>query len=960
MQVLPVAAAPGDAEGADYASLLAADLARPAPPRALKPSNVIRVFVSSCFKDHYHTRRVLNEDVFPPLRQWCVDRGLELLTVDLQWGVPAGTNSLDACFGELAGCAQSNGAPFFLYLGGQRYGWAPNAAEVARSSAPACSSWVPGSSVTAMEVLEGGLRARNPRALYCLRAPEYLQRAPASEVPPGRAESDDFFERGGAGARQRALHAAIAEFAPPGSVLRFDPSASGDCAAGWRVFACAVQERLRALIAASPVEDAREVADAHARHARLLAGATMPRDGEADALLAALRGERGSGAPVFFAGPSGTGKTTLMAQAFQRAPEGRGARFAHFCGVSGSVADLARRVAGAVAAARGGAELPYLSNDNDAIDRCMGLLGEQDEDPSSAAAGAAKTVASKAAPVTLDVEAQAPGPLLLFIDAVNQLDRDHLAWLPLGRLSADVRIAITCTPAELERIREGLRVKPVWRRKDKAEEQLHAATAAPTVLLAAPDPSAMLKFLLKHQGKALQPEHAAILLPTGRCTFLPPRTSPLWLKLVVDVLLQDGTFEALGDARGLVGGRRGLLLQLAEEEVPALTARLFDRAEARAEAAQAQPGARPRSSRVGLLAALCVYSVSELSEGTARGLFCKAEALAGSSAEGVLYDAEWSALRTCLGFLWQPFAGSHGALKVAHTQLEDAVRSHCSLGTKLAALEALKARAGGDAKRLYVEQCSLLDNCTWVDMESVAPGLVTLLSTWKGYRSQLPRIYAAVSSGTLAHAQGLVDVASSHEVHTASRALLAGLRKGKVPLSLEADVQISLFCSEYLGALDAWTFASVSAVLWYLIRSIAVAARHSGLRACLSIPVLAACILLEFSRWLCRAVCVLLAYVAYRVLRVLRHLRPLAAAAFNSIPLPCAYAGMCLLLPLGCWVFFFTCVVVGPLYMVHGNIQGSADGMLVYTVHCLLRGGENGRLAFARIGGSLALAPDIT
>ena len=326
----------GAAEGAAYAALLAADLALPRALLPPRPSNVVRVFVSSSFQDHYFTRKVLNKEVFPPLRAWCADRGLELLTVDLQWGVPEGANSLDGCFGELTSCVKTNGAPFFLYLGGQRFGWAPTAEERAPSSAHVCESWVPGSSVTAMEVLEGGLRARNPRALYFLRSREYLQRAPPAEVPQHLAMADNFYQQGGAGAKQHALLAAIEEFAPTGSVIHFDPAPGSALAVGsWGAFADVAQKRLRALIEASPVEDAHMVADAHALHARLKAGATMPCDAVTDALLAALHGT--DGGPVFFVGPSGTGKTTLMAQAFERAG---GARFAHFCGVSGSAADL--------------------------------------------------------------------------------------------------------------------------------------------------------------------------------------------------------------------------------------------------------------------------------------------------------------------------------------------------------------------------------------------------------------------------------------------------------------------------------------------------------------------------------------------------------------------------------------------------------------------------------------------
>jgi hypothetical protein len=50
-------------------------------------SRCIRVFLSSTFHDFAEERDLLVKQIFPELRRKCLDRQVELLDVDLRWGI---------------------------------------------------------------------------------------------------------------------------------------------------------------------------------------------------------------------------------------------------------------------------------------------------------------------------------------------------------------------------------------------------------------------------------------------------------------------------------------------------------------------------------------------------------------------------------------------------------------------------------------------------------------------------------------------------------------------------------------------------------------------------------------------------------------------------------------------------------------------------------------------------------
>lgn len=85
----------------------------------------IRVFISSTFRDFHAERDHLVKLVFPRLREWAEEWKLNLVDIDLRWGVTAHEvetgQALAICLDEVDSCR-----PFFVCLLGERYGWVPD------------------------------------------------------------------------------------------------------------------------------------------------------------------------------------------------------------------------------------------------------------------------------------------------------------------------------------------------------------------------------------------------------------------------------------------------------------------------------------------------------------------------------------------------------------------------------------------------------------------------------------------------------------------------------------------------------------------------------------------------------------------------------------------------------------------------------------------------------------------
>ena len=113
----------------------------------------IKVFISSTFKDFHAERDRLARFVFPELKERCRKHRVNLIDVDLRWGVTEKDaqdgRALDICLDEIDSCR-----PYFLGLLGHRYG---------------CTPQGHGHSITAQEIYHGVLHNEVPRQIVDLR-----------------------------------------------------------------------------------------------------------------------------------------------------------------------------------------------------------------------------------------------------------------------------------------------------------------------------------------------------------------------------------------------------------------------------------------------------------------------------------------------------------------------------------------------------------------------------------------------------------------------------------------------------------------------------------------------------------------------------------------------------------------------------------------------------------------------
>ncbi len=113
----------------------------------------VRVFISSTFRDMHAERDHLVRVVFPELKQKCRTKHVQLIDVDLRWGVTEADaehgKALDICLDEIDSCR-----PYFLGILGHRYGFIPEGHR---------------HSITAQEIYHGVLHGSVPKQVVDLR-----------------------------------------------------------------------------------------------------------------------------------------------------------------------------------------------------------------------------------------------------------------------------------------------------------------------------------------------------------------------------------------------------------------------------------------------------------------------------------------------------------------------------------------------------------------------------------------------------------------------------------------------------------------------------------------------------------------------------------------------------------------------------------------------------------------------
>ena len=150
--------------------------------RNMSDSRVMRVFISSTFRDMQGERDELVKRVFPAIRKICEARGVVWGEIDLRWGVTdeqaAEDEVLPICLAEI-----ERTRPYFVGLLGDRYGWVPDGLPGDLADREAWLRDDQGRSVTELEILHGVLN--NPDmaayAFFYLRDPAWARALPQAE-----------------------------------------------------------------------------------------------------------------------------------------------------------------------------------------------------------------------------------------------------------------------------------------------------------------------------------------------------------------------------------------------------------------------------------------------------------------------------------------------------------------------------------------------------------------------------------------------------------------------------------------------------------------------------------------------------------------------------------------------------------------------------------------------------------
>lgn len=155
-------------------------------------TRTIRVFLSSTFRDFAEERDLLVKNVFPELRRKCRERAVELVDVDLRWGITEEEAQqgkvLPICLAEI-----DRSRPYFIGFLGERYGWVPEAEQYDRSvliEQPWLEQHCGGKSVTELEILHGVLDnpAMEKRAFFYFRDPAWSEAKGGAYLAEGPAE----------------------------------------------------------------------------------------------------------------------------------------------------------------------------------------------------------------------------------------------------------------------------------------------------------------------------------------------------------------------------------------------------------------------------------------------------------------------------------------------------------------------------------------------------------------------------------------------------------------------------------------------------------------------------------------------------------------------------------------------------------------------------------------------------
>jgi nephrocystin-3 len=317
--------------------------------RAFTETGTIRIFISSTFKDMQAERDRLVNRVFPQLRKRFRAAGIELVDIDLRWGIneeqAERRETLAICLTEIDRCR-----PFFIGLLGERYGsvLSPDAIGEDMKAAFPILDRLAGRSITEMEFEYAALSeaATATQAFFFVRNPAYV----AGLDDKTRA---DFVEADPE--RRQALAALKERVARSGlKVVTYD-DADHLAALVEQEFTAALLPVLDAATGHDAVDTTEEAMHtAYARERQRHYQGAEHRFAALDAWI-----EDGQSTTFLIEGLSGSGKSALIANwvAHHRARRPADTISLHFVGCSGDSAspqDIMRRALRQMPAAPGG------------------------------------------------------------------------------------------------------------------------------------------------------------------------------------------------------------------------------------------------------------------------------------------------------------------------------------------------------------------------------------------------------------------------------------------------------------------------------------------------------------------------------------------------------------------------------------------------------------------------------
>jgi len=452
-------------------------------------SRSVRIFLSSTFRDFGEERDLLVRKVFPALRTRLKVRFVELVDVDLRWGITVEEAErgevLPICLAEI-----DRSRPYFIGMLGERYGWIPPH-EVYAPDFLERQPWLKkhrgGKSVTELEILHGVLNNRHMkgRAFFYFRSPAYA-RAKGGHYVPDSTED-----------KQRQLN------------LKRRIKDSGYSVTGYRdpeALAKRIERDLWKLLDAEfPASD---VPDAFERQSMRHESYAAPRrrlylggDEYIERLNALLKKNANR---ILITGQSGGGKSALIANALAKHRGSKTHLLEHYLGSSSDAADtvaLVRRVIEYIRRVTGNSD-PVAADTEELFDSVPTWLA----------------VAS--------AFAQKNRTRWIFVfDALNNLNGyKDLKWLP-AYLPERIQFLVSCLDGE---VKEALEAKGAWG----------------SLLVEPLDPkgrSQLLTEYLKRFNKSL-PTHLL-----NQALGHPLANNPLWLKTLAEELRLFGSHEELSN-----------------------------------------------------------------------------------------------------------------------------------------------------------------------------------------------------------------------------------------------------------------------------------------------------------------------------------------------------------------------------------------------------------------------------